>query len=186
MDSWKKRVGLFLGSFDPFHLGHRNAVMRALKKDLDEVWIIPAMQNPWKSEEPVDIVHRFWLAHYGIKGIKKAKVVTVIVGPREDGKYYSVDQLRKIKRCFDDNIGYWIIGGTDIIPEINNWKEGDWILGNFKTLEIDRPGYVKTRSGLNISSTQIRDYIKSNNWDKLKEFENDNIINYIKKNNLYK
>ena len=37
-----KRIGLFGGSFDPPHLGHKALVDAALQElNLDEVWVIP-------------------------------------------------------------------------------------------------------------------------------------------------
>ena len=53
-DWYKTKVGLLLGSFDPFHIGHLEASRKALDKGMDRVWIIPAPANPWKSWKPVD------------------------------------------------------------------------------------------------------------------------------------
>ena len=33
MFSWKKKTGIYLGRFQPFHLGHKNIFLKTLKKD---------------------------------------------------------------------------------------------------------------------------------------------------------
>ena len=45
------RIGLFGGTFNPAHSGHRHVAMQALQKlKLDYVWWIPAAGNPLKTE----------------------------------------------------------------------------------------------------------------------------------------
>lgn len=47
------RVGLFLGSFDPIHIGHIAIVTTVLNANLvDKVIIIPAWHNPFKEHNP--------------------------------------------------------------------------------------------------------------------------------------
>ena len=48
-------VGLFGGSFDPVHAGHRHVAQTALKQlGLDRVWWIVSPQNPLKSHQAGD------------------------------------------------------------------------------------------------------------------------------------
>jgi nicotinate-nucleotide adenylyltransferase len=189
-DHWQTKVGLFLGSFNPFHQGHLRVIQEAKKRGLHTIWIIPAMENPWKTEKPVTIDHRFWLAHYEIQKEKDARVLLVITEPDpEDGKYYSVDQLKKILRGYGSrNFQFWIVGGNDTISQIENWKDGDWILKNFKIMEIQRPGFSnnleKGHRTLEISSTQIREWIKTENPE-VKKWLTQDSLNYIKKYGLY-
>ena len=59
------RIGLFLGSFNPPHIGHVNIVREVLNSKLvDTVWIIPAYQNPNKNVDPSEnFSHRYNMCH---------------------------------------------------------------------------------------------------------------------------
>ena len=50
------KIALYLGSFNPFHNGHRDVIVSAIKDfGMDKVIIVPSMQNPWKKEKALDI-----------------------------------------------------------------------------------------------------------------------------------
>ena len=188
MDTYKTKVGIFLGSFDPFHIGHKEAVIEALGRGLSQVWVVPAMWNPWKTSQPVPIDERFWIAHYELEKIEGARVLAVITEPDPtDGKYYSVDQLKKIIRGYGSrNFEFWIIGGKDTIPSIEQWKDGSWILGNFKVMETFRPSLTESQTGrTQISSTQVREWVKNGKWGELKKVMCAKSIKYIKNHALY-
>ena len=183
MDNYKTKVGIFLGSFDPFHVGHKEAVTEALGKGMNQVWVVPSVWNPWKDHQPVPIDERFWIAHYELEKIEDARVLIVLTDPDPtDGKWYSVDQLRKIIRGYGSrNYEFWLIGGKDTTETIENWKEGSWILGNFKILETE----FKLQDDQKVSSTQVREWIKNREWSKLKGILCPKSIKYIKNHELY-
>ena len=50
-----RRVGLFGGSFNPFHRGHLNLALKALTAlELDILYVIPAKVSPFKTDCPPD------------------------------------------------------------------------------------------------------------------------------------
>lgn len=190
-DWYKTKVGLLLGSFDPFHIGHLEASRKALDKGMDRVWIIPAPANPWKSWKPVDLEIRVKLVKsvledWGLYSERsKISVLSIPTLPDFDGRYYSVDQLREILREYSpDFYSFYIVGGSDIISKISDWKEGNWILSNFDTLDIGRPGYGGT-TGTDISSTKIRELVGSGNWEDLGNYLSPSEVRLIKKYELY-
>ena len=190
-DWYKTKVGLLLGSFDPFHIGHLEASRKALDKGMDRVWIIPAPANPWKSWKPVDLEIRVKLVKsvledWGLYSERsKISVLSIPTLPDFDGRYYSVDQLREILREYSpDFYSFYIVGGSDIISKISDWKEGNWILSNFDTLDIGRPGYGGT-TGTDISSTKIRELVGSGNWEDLGNYLSPSEVGLIKKYELY-
>jgi len=190
-DWYKTKVGLLLGSFDPFHIGHLEASRKALDKGMDRVWIIPAPANPWKSWKPVDLEIRVKLVKsvledWGLYSERsKISVLSISTLPDSDGRYYSVDQLREILREYSPEFySFYIVGGSDIISKISDWKEGNWILSNFETLDIGRPGYGGT-TGTDISSTKIRELVGSGNWEDLGNYLSPSEVRLIKKYGLY-
>ena len=190
-DWYKTKVGLLLGSFDPFHIGHLEASRKALDKGMDRVWIIPAPANPWKSWKPVDLEIRVKLVKsvledWGLYSERsKISVLSIPTLPDFDGRYYSVDQLREILREYSpDFYSFYIVGGSDIISKISDWKEGNWILSNFETLDIGRPGYGGT-TGTDISSTKIRELVGSGNWEDLGNYLSPSEVELIRVYELY-
>lgn len=191
------RVGLLLGSFDPIHVGHiENAVRVLNNKSVDYIYFIPAQQNPWKKNQPAPFWDRMRLIQNALTSLQgsyerrdhERRIQVSDIESRfkeEDKPVYSYQVLEKIsdylgKEIFPGKpLEFYIICGTDVAREIHNWKEGEWILKNYKILEIDRPGYTNSEKGINVSSSMIRDmigkgecpvpYITTENWDYITE-----------------
>ena len=162
----KKKIGFFMGSFDPIHIGHIALITGVLGKRLvDELVIVPAMANPGKKNPPEGIIHReAMISSTLISELADFRgKVQVTHGKGEadpDGKYYSYRQLREI---LEANPGWsredlYIIAGTDTAKEIPSWKNSEEILAQFKILEVDRPGWSEAQ-GITCSSSGIRKMI---------------------------
>lgn len=173
------KKGIFLGSFDPIHLGHFLAVMRSLK-DFDEITIMPTPQNPCKKEKATPLEIRVKMCEEAFKGFPNIKVD---VGNIEalKGKYYTYLQIRDYA-----GKGYSIICGTDLIKKISRWRNYSWISKNFDLYEIKRPGYCDENEEhlIQMSSTEIRKMIKENN-PKYKEYLHETTVKIIEENKLY-
>ena len=53
------RIGLLMGSFDPFHNGHMAMMDACLEQDaVDFIWVIPTPQNPFKESSPIPLKDR--------------------------------------------------------------------------------------------------------------------------------
>ena len=181
------KIGIFLGSFDPFHLGHKEAIVKALKLGMDRILVVPTPGNPWKDNKPRDIGIRNTIIGLETQDFPEVESIILLTPPRKDGKYYSVDQLKRIlDMSGTGDYQFYIVGGPEITQEIKNWMSGDWILEHFQVLEISRPGYSSTNSwGTEISSTKIRELIKLEKWDELeKYYTNPETIEFLK--NEYK
>lgn len=72
------RVGLFLGSFDPIHIGHISIVTTVLNANLvDKVIIIPAWHNPFKEHNPAPFMKRWEMCYQSTKGITNVQCAQV-------------------------------------------------------------------------------------------------------------
>ena len=126
MSSYKTKVGIYLSDFNPFFSKHKEIIGEALREGIGTVWVVP------KEGGEVPIDERFWMAHYELEYVEEARVLVVTT---ESGQQEEVEQLKKIIRGYGSrNFEFWLIGKTE---EIENWKDGDWILANFKILEKD-------------------------------------------------
>lgn len=180
------RVGLLLGSFDPVHIGHIFMATAALNENLvDEVWFVPSMQNPWKTES-TDFMVRCFMLHLATANIPNVSVCQL--DSKTQAPHYTSNTLKLIRETHPEN-EYYLIVGADVATEIKNWNEGNWILNNFYLLTVSRPGYENVGTidipvYLDVSSTRIRDWIKRDLIVyPLLPFE---VETFIKSRNLYK
>ena len=150
------KIALYLGSFNPFHNGHLHVVKTALNDfKMDEVIIVPTMQNPWKEEKVLDINKRADIIWEYIKELPinlYEKVYRDLIETKLIPPYYSYATLHalKTKYCSDE---IFILCGEDTIKDIPNWMHGGKIIEDYNFLIVDRPEN-------SISSSYIREMIK--------------------------
>ena len=180
------KVGFLLGSFDPIHMGHLYMASSVLNAGLvDEVVFVPSVQNPWK-ENSTDFRNRCFMIQLAIDDMEHCSLSSIDY--RNTEPYYSVNTLKMLKEEYPEDDLYVIVG-VDIINDIKNWHEGQWILDNFKLITIAREGYLDSgipdiRKTLNVSSTEIRELAKEKK--QIYPLVPKVISQYIKRFNLYK
>ena len=169
------KIALYLGSFNPFHNGHLHVVKTALNDfKMDEVIIVPTMQNPWKKEKVLDINKRADIIWEDIKELPinlYEKVYRDLIETKLIPPYYSYATLHalKTKYCSDE---IFILCGEDTIKDIPNWMHGGKIIEDYNFLIVDRPEN-------SISSSYIREMIKRGGT--INECVSSNVINLIRK-----
>ena len=200
------KIALYLGSFNPFHKGHLKVIKAALNDfKMDEVVIVPTMQNPWKKEKVIDINKRIEIidicisndedVYYWIQPDPKYFPHTfaysrfgdifkiILISPIEKKlipPYYSYATLHALKNKYcNDEI--FVLCGEDTIKDIPNWMNGEQIIQDYNFLIVDRPEN-------SISSSQIREILRNRNKmdayysdEKLARYVSPNVINLLKK-----
>ncbi|MFT5512826.1 MAG: nicotinate-nucleotide adenylyltransferase [Bacteroidia bacterium] len=165
------RIGLFFGSFNPIHQGHlilSQFILDQIK--LDEIWFVVSPQNPLKS--PIDLYDekdRLNMVKLSIKDQPKFKVCDIEFDmPRPSYTFDTLVSLSK-KHPKDE---FALILGSDNLQHFDKWKEHEQILLEYDLIVYNRennPGgdfaknqKVRLLKGpmLNISSTQIRSYLR--------------------------
>ena len=178
------KIALYLGSFNPFHNGHLEVVKIALNNfKMDEVIIVPTMQNPWKKEKVLDIDKRVDIIWEYIKELPielYEKVYRDLIETKLISPYYSYATLHALKNKYcNDEI--FVLCGEDTIKDIPNWMNGEAIIQDYDFLIVDRPKDA-------ISSTQIREMLRTRNKmdarysdKKLAKYVSPNVIELLKK-----
>ena len=162
---------------------------------MDEVVIVPTMQNPWKKDKVLDINKRIEIIYLSIlnanlihKGHKMftcgnsplrvwvsySKIEEKLTPP-----YYSYATLHALKNKYcNDEI--FVLCGEDTIKDIPNWMNGEQIIQDYNFLIVDRPEN-------SISSSQIREILRNRNKmdayysdEKLAKYVSPNVVNLIK------
>ena len=162
------KVALYLGSFNPFHNGHRDVILSAIKDfGMDRVIIVPSMQNPWKKEKALDFDKRVEIICEAIDAIwfkdpknnkKELSHLFNYVSIENIEKslippYYSYATLHALKNKYcNDEI--FVLCGEDTMEKIPDWMNGGEIIKDYNFLIVDRPKN-------SISSTYIREMLRT-------------------------
>lgn len=186
------KIGVFVGSFDPVHIGHKNVMDYLIDNNyVDKVIIVPT-ESYWDKNINTNIVHR-------INMLKLYENENIIVGSKYSNLKFTYEVLNSIKK--DYNVEIFLIMGADNILKFHLWKNIDEILKN-KVLVLGRNNinvtsvinelankdkyiYVDGFIEKQISSTYIREKLKEKKYSELSMFLDSNIIAYIKENMLY-
>jgi nicotinate-nucleotide adenylyltransferase len=130
-------IGLFGGSFNPPHGGHRLVTLTALRRlGLDHVWWIVTPGNPLKDTRgllPLD--QRMVLCR---RLVPEPKVA--ITGFEAGiGTRYTLDTLRYLKRRCPTVRFVWIMGSDNLV-QFHRWQGWRAIAGLMPVCVVDRPG----------------------------------------------
>lgn len=133
------RIGLYGGSFNPAHAGHRHVSLMALKRlGLDRVWWIVTPGNPLKDAgELAPTEERVALA----KEIADDPRIDVTAFEGEIGARYTIDTLAYLKRRFPDVHFVWVMG-ADNLAGFHRWRGWQRIARLMPMAVIDRPGWT--------------------------------------------
>lgn len=186
-------IGVYVGSFNPPHLGHIKIVNYLLKKHLNKVIIIPT-GNYWNKFDLIELKHR-------INMLKLFENDKIIIDNQNNSVKYTYELLRILKKEYKNDILYLIIGADNII-NFDKWKNYKELLTyhliilNRDNININsylnklgkKDKYIITHDlpNIDISSTTIRKLLKEGNTGTLRGIINDKVLDYIKENNLYK
>jgi len=190
-----QKIGLFFGTFDPIHIGHEKIAKYFLNKYFDEVWFVITPLNPDKvNENLTDQSIRLEMTQKYCDNELDFKYSDIEFGlPKPN---YTADTLYEFKRNYK-NLNFSIIMGEDNLVGLENWKNYNKILEskiyvypreNQKTKNYNLKNHESVVFSdapfMRISSSEIRDLIKTNN--NISHLVPDQIFEYISKNGLYR
>jgi nicotinate-nucleotide adenylyltransferase len=150
------KIGLFGGSFNPAHEGHRMASLTALRKlGLDRIWWLVTPGNPLKDNSALPgQSQRMQQAR------KLARHPRIIITGIEAAlnTRYTADTLRALKRRCPGVQFVWIMG-SDNLASFHRWQEWQAIARLMPIAIIDRPGSthkaVRSRAAFNLASRRL-------------------------------
>ncbi len=174
-----KKIGIFGGSFDPVHLGHKRLAEFALSAlELDKMLVIPAACSPFKTGTTSSAEHRMNMCRLQFCE-DKFEISDIEIS--RGGKSYTVDTVNTVKARYPESTLFLIIG-SDQLMQFHKWYCFEKIMGNAVICAVARAekdniadmekyadenlrqhGECKILefSPLEISSTQIRELIKN-------------------------
>lgn len=200
------KIGIFGGTFDPIHIGHLIIAQHACEEfNLDKLLIIPASTPPHKLRYKItDGRHRLCMTKLAVKN--NSKFVVSDIELKNKGVSYSVDTLDIIKQKMGTSASYYLIIGSDMVPDLHTWKEIGRLTemctfvvairpgldkNQLKKMRLQLPAIVRKRVLSNImlnplvdiSATEIRK--RASRGKSIRYLVPEKVENYIIKHKLY-
>ena len=207
------RIGVFGGTFNPVHKGHEiTAVEFYGKFDLGKLLIIPSNIPPHKqNDENVSPQDRLEMCRICFDKYKKSNYNIEVsdIEIKKDGVSYTIDTVRALREIYAGDLIYFLVG-SDMFLFLENWrryrellemcvftvafrknnngggKEKDEVLKLYGSLT--NQGYkieLLDNIAFDISSTEIRENIKTGCFKILNDYLSPEVLNYIKERKIY-
>lgn len=130
------RLGIFGGTFDPFHYGHLNSITTVMEKlGLDKVKVMPSAQSPLRLQtQGSSAEHRAEMIRIGIQG--STGIELDMRELERGGVSYTVDTLESL---VDDQTSLFLIIGLDQFQKFDQWKNFERILTISDLVVTSRP-----------------------------------------------
>jgi nicotinate-nucleotide adenylyltransferase len=135
------RVGLFGGSFNPPHDGHREASLLALRRlKLDRIWWLVSPGNPLKDlRELASLALRFEAA----REVSRHPRIEVTAIEATIGATYSFETISYLRRRCPSVHFVWVMG-ADNFCYFHRWQRWREIAKLVPIAIVDRPGFTLT------------------------------------------
>ncbi len=133
-----RRIGLFGGSFNPAHHGHRHVSLEALRHlGLDEVWWLVSPRNPLKTDDgleplPLRVARARQIARHPRIRVDAPELLT--------GTRYTLDTVEALQRLYPKAKFVWLMG-ADILPQLVRWKDWRRLFATIPIAAFARPGW---------------------------------------------
>ncbi len=181
-----KRIGIYVGSFNPVHKGHI-AIAKACidQKLVDEVWII-ATGSYWNKNDLYPLKDR-------IAMLKLAAGSGIVIDETYNDLPYTYMIFRRLKKDHPDK-SFSLILGADNLPRFREWRNYEELL-DYEFLVLPRDDIGKEEIAqimkdmgkndyrilklkqIDISSTYIRKHL--NDHDLIKDMIDEDVYRYL-------
>ena len=131
------RIGLFGGSFNPIHDGHRLVAEETLRRlDLDAVWMLVTPGNPLKSQEDLAPLADRVTAAGALLDHPRIRVTGFEAA---HGFTYSWQTIRFLTSAMPDRHFVWIMGADNLV-DFHRWERWRDIAAMVPIAVYVRPG----------------------------------------------
>lgn len=131
------RVGLFGGSFNPVHEGHRLVAIQCLKRlQLDAIWVLVSPGNPLKDHSELAPLSARIAA---VREMMAHPRIEVTGFEARHGFTYSFETLSYLNQACESAKLVWIMGG-DSLRDFDRWERWEDIAKMVPIAVYARPG----------------------------------------------
>ena len=121
------RIGIFGGTFDPPHNGHRKYALEAIDKlELDMLIVIPTYAAPHKFHKgTADCTDRLAMTQMLFEDDSRVTVSDIEI--KRQGKSYTVDTVKQLREEYPDDELIFLMG-SDMLLSFHRWREPEEII----------------------------------------------------------
>lgn len=151
----RRRIALFGGSFDPFHVGHF-LVAQAVRETTNphKVVFLPCSQSPLKASRPVATnSFRLRCLREGLRGVPWAEVSDWEI--QQKGPSYSIHTIEHWRRKYPRVALDWVLG-SDQWRQIRSWRNFRLLGKRVRFLVFPRPDIPRPIRGLKMTPIPLR------------------------------
>lgn len=199
-----RRYAFFGGSFNPPTMAHKECAEAILKEmKLDKVFFVP-VGDEYKKDGLINEKYRYEMLKLLCENNNKLDVCDIELNKNINFK--AIDVFKLINNIYENDEIYFIMG-ADNFKNILNWKDSTELISKYKYILLNRNKinlekliceneiFNKNRKNfycinnikeIEISSTYIRNKIKSGEICSIKNMIDARVLKFIEKNNLYK
>lgn len=199
-----KKYAFFGGSFNPPTIAHKTCAEKILQElKLDKLFFVP-VGDGYKKEGLINEKYRYEMLKLICKENQKLDVCDIELSTSIN--YKAIDVFRLIKNKYKDDEIYFIMG-ADNFENILSWKDCKELISNYRFILLNRNKInleklicqneilnkyrnnfycINNIKEIEISSTFIRNKIKIDEIELIKDMLDANVLQYIEKNELYK
>lgn len=198
------RIGIYGGTFDPPHVGHRKYALDAIEKlELDMLIVIPTYVAPHKFHRgTADCTDRMAMVQMLFEDDCRVTVSDIEI--QRQGKSYTVDTVKQLREDYPDDELIFLMG-SDMLLSFHRWREPEEIIKYVRICAVTRcdeigedelKKYVSEYfpsdgerfiicdfEPIELSSTDVRSAVK--NGESISEMVLPQIEEYIKEKELY-
>lgn len=198
------RIGIFGGTFDPPHAGHKKYADEVKARlSLDRLIVIPTATPPHKQKK-TDTSSEDRLNMLKILFGEDNGVAVSDMEIRRGGRSYTFETVTLLREsCPDDELIFLL--GSDMLFSFHTWRNPDVILENVKICAVTRSGEIDKKilrdyaaehfpdkedrfiicdfEPIEVSSTAIRNKVK--NGESVEGLLDPQVLEYIKEKELY-
>ncbi|MBK8954263.1 MAG: nicotinate-nucleotide adenylyltransferase [Saprospiraceae bacterium] len=190
------QIALYFGSFNPIHTGHLIIAQHiANLGEVDQVWLVVSPHNPFKAKASLaNDYDRLHLVNLSVEDNPKIRSCSIEFSLPQPS--YTIDTLTHLEEKYPQH-RFSLILGSDNLPTLHKWKNGDLILEKYKIYVYKRVGtdVPKAYEGqpslhfcdaplLDISASYIRECIQ--NGKSVRYMVADRVFEYLDGSNMYK
>lgn len=134
-----QKIGLYGGSFNPAHEGHRHGSLLALRRlGLDRIWWLVTPGNPLKDTKILPPL-----------GERMKRAAELAAHPRIEisgaeacfRTRYTADLIRNLKQRAPETRFVWVMG-SDNLAQLHHWDRWRDIAGAVPIAVVNRPGFL--------------------------------------------
>jgi nicotinate-nucleotide adenylyltransferase len=136
----KESIGILGGAFNPVHNAHLRMAIETLEQlILDEVWLMPNYDPPFKRGLKTSFKQRLTMVEFALDGLRKIKASDY--EKKFKGPSFTSLTVSSLSKEHPEKIFYFIVGMDAFSNFTTKWTDHKKILQSVNLVLINRPGY---------------------------------------------